>query len=60
MRRKRSSPNCSMLVPGQSGSFHSSLAILMNISIRLVHCQLKSPLARSVMATANLSSLSRL
>jgi hypothetical protein len=30
MRRKRSSPNCSILVPGQSGSFHSNLAILMN------------------------------
>jgi hypothetical protein len=60
MWRKRSSPNCSILVPGQSGSFHSNLAILMNISIRLVHCQLKSPLARWATATANLSSLSRL
>jgi hypothetical protein len=60
MRRKRSSPNCSMLVPGQSGSFHSNLAILMNILIRSAHCQLKSPLARWVMATANLPSLSRL
>jgi hypothetical protein len=50
-----------MLVPGQSGSFHSSLAMLMNISIRSAHCQLKSPLARwAVAAMANLSSLSKL
>jgi hypothetical protein len=60
MWRKRSSPNCSMLVPGQSSSFHSNLAILMNISIRSAHCQLKSPLACWVMAMANLLSLRRL